>query len=511
MSTMDETRRSGMISSWVAFAVACAGAAAMALAFPKLNAAVLAPIGAAALFWAWFGLSPKRAFLVGWAAGIMYFSINFSWFGETAGKLIAPFGFFMTLGPAVGDALFGFALAGLAIAYLRRRAHPALFPLGAAGIFAFCEWLRSEGLGVLGVPFGSIGYSQVQTPFAPLGAFIGTYGITFVICLVGAYAAAALRARLSNASLVAMAAAYVVLGCACAGAWSTWPARWAAPPSFPVAVVQGNIAQSVKFDPGAFPGALRRYTSLTLGLRGTHPKLVVWPETVIIKALNLEPGLQKQFGDIAKSLDAELVVGSFDVLGRRLYNSLFFFGPNGALDAIYQKRQLVPFAEQVPGRKFLGWIPWAKNASDVSVGNSSGIVTIPGGMRIAPIICWESAFSGLNVADARDGATAIVISTDDAWFGVTAGPYQHAQIAQMRAIETGRWIVRSAATGISGIVDPQGRYVERSPLNVSTVVRGTIGQPVTTVYDSVGPKWVALICLVFYGGTLAWPRRRNLR
>ena len=163
----------------------------------------------------------------------------------------------------------------------------------------------------------------------------------------------------------------------------------------------------MKFNPGAFRGALRRYTSLTLGLRSAHPKLVVWPETVIIKALNLEPGLRKQFGGIAKTLDAELVVGSFDVLGRRLYNSLFFFNPNGAIDAVYQKRQLVPFAEQVPARRFLGWIPWAKNASDISVGDSSGIVSIGGGMRIAPIICWESAFSGLNVDDVHDGATAM--------------------------------------------------------------------------------------------------------
>jgi apolipoprotein N-acyltransferase len=495
----------------VALVVACAGAAAMAFAFPKWNATVLAPLGAAALFWSWFGLSPKRAFLVGWAAGTVYFTINFSWFGETAGKLIAPFGFFMTLGPAIGDALFGFALAGLAIAYLQRRAHPLLLPLGAAAVFAFCEWLRSEGLGVLGVPFGSLGYSQVATPFAPLGAYIGTYGVTFVLCVIGAYAAAAIRMRFAHGAIAATAIAYAAIVAVTALAWFEWPARWSAPPSFPVAVVQGNIAQSVKFDPSAFRGALDRYTSLTLTLRGTHPKLVVWPETVIIKALNLEPALRARFGSIARTLGSELVVGSFDVVDRRAYNALFFFRPDGALDAIYQKRQLVPFAEQVPGRSFLGWIPWAKNASDVSVGSSSGVVSIGAGVRIAPIICWESAFSGLNVGDIRDGATAIVISTDDAWFGVTAGPYQHAQIAQMRAIETGRWIVRSAATGISGIVDPQGRYQEQSPLDVTTVVRGTIGTPVPTVYDAIGPKWIALLCLGLYGGILAWPRRRNPR
>jgi apolipoprotein N-acyltransferase len=449
--------------------------------------------------------------LVGWAAGAVYFTINFSWFGETAGKLIAPFGFFMTLGPAIGDALFGFALAGLAIAYLRKRARPALIPVGAAAIFTFCEWLRSEGLGVLGVPFGSLGYSQVDSPLAPLGSFIGTYGITFVLCVLGAYAAAAIRTQFARQTIAATATAYILILFVTAYAWFAWPARSSPAPSFPVDVVQGNIAQSLKFTEASYRIALVRYTSLTLGLRGTHPKLVVWPETVIIKALNLEPDLQRRFGDMAKALDSELVVGSFDVRGTKLYNALFFFRPDGGLDAIYQKRQLVPFAEQVPGRRFLGWIPWAKDASDVSVGDSSGVVTLAGGVRIAPVICWESAFSGLNVGDVRDGATAIVISTDDAWFGTTAGPYQHAQIAQMRAIETGRWIVRSAATGISGIVDPKGRYEEKSPLGVTTVVRGAIGSPVTTVYDAIGPKWIALGCLGLYGGALAWPRRRNPR
>jgi apolipoprotein N-acyltransferase len=461
--------------------------------------------------------------LVGWAAGSVFFTINYAWFGETAGSLIAPFGFFMTLGPGIGDAFFGFGLAGLAIAHLQRRAPPALVPLGAAAIFAFAEWLRAEGLGVLGVPFGSLGYSAVDSPFAPLGAFVGTYGITFVLATIGAYAAYAIRMQFARPALTAAATAYLAVVVASALAWYAWPAKTYPAPTFRVAAVQGNIAQSLKFTPRAYRTALARYTSLTLGLARAHPRLIVWPETVIIKALGVGPAsmyqpadvydalaLQQRFGDLAKRVGAELVVGSFDVRAGKLYNALFFFRPDGGLDAVYHKRQLVPFAEHTPGRQFLSWIPWTANISNIEEGDASGVIDV-GGVHVGPIVCWESAFSGLVVGDARDGASALLIATDDAWFGTTAGPYQHAQIARMRAIETGRWILRSASTGISGIIAPDGRYVTSTQLNVATVVTGALGAPVPTLYDAVGPGRIALALLVLSGGIVLWPRRRAHR
>ena len=483
----------------------------MALAFPKTNVAVLAPVGAAALYWAWFGLSPKRAFLVGWAAGTVFFAINFAWFGETAGALIAPFGEFLTLGPGIGDALFGFAMPALAIALLQRRGRPDLVPLGAAAIFAFAEWFRCEGLGVLGVPFGSLGYSQVESPLAPLASYIGTYGCTFALALLGAYAAYAQRASFVPNALRPAAIAYGAVVVAVAFAWLAWPAKSLAAPTFKVAAVQGNIAQPLKFTDAAYREALARYTSLTLSLKNAHVRLVVWPETVIIHALNLDPALQVRFGALAKSVDAELVVGTIEVLNKtKGYNTLFFFRPDGGLDAVYQKRQLVPFAEHLPLRPLLGWIPWAKEVNDIGTGDDPGVVDA-NGMRVGPIICWESAFSGLNVGDVRHGAQLLAIATDDAWFGTTAGPYMHAQIAQMRALETGRWIVRAAATGISGIVAPNGLYTRNSKLEVATVVVGSVGTPVDTVYDAIGPVPVALACLAIYGGIFAWPARRRVR
>src|SRR5665213_1686646 len=120
------------------------------------------------------------------------------------------------------------------------------------------------------------------------------------------------------------------------------------------------------------------------------------------------------------------------------------------------------------------------------------------GLRFAPLICWESAFADLAYAQVRDGAQLLVVSTDDAWFGDTAGPYQHAQIAQLRAIEDGVWVVRAAATGISGIIAPDGRYVARSALDTQTIVTGLVGSPPGSPFAHFGPTPVALTLAALY-------------
>ena len=457
-----------------------------------------------------------RAFWVGWLAGTVFFAIDFWWFGETAGALIAPFGFFLALGPAIGDAFFNFAIVGALVALAagalsrRDRVSRAIVPVAAAAMYAVGEWFRSEGLGVLGVPFGSLGLTQVGSPLAPLAAFIGSYGVTFVVCAIGAYLAYAIRMRAVRGSGIDSGVAALAMLAIVALAWIAWPARELANPTTTVAAIQGNIAQKLKFTPDAFDRALARYESLTLEAAATHPQLIVWPETVIPAALNRLPALEARFAALAKKTQSELVVGTFFVEPDGEYNVLYFFRPDGGLDSIYRKRQLVPFAEHLPFARVLSWIPWAANASHFRSGTTDGITTV-GSQRLAPIICWESAFTDLVGDDVRDGATALVVATDDAWFGTTAGPYQHAQIAQMRAIETGRWIVRAASTGISGIISPRGRYTRASALDEEAVVAGEIGAPVETFYTKIGGNGVALFFAVLATSIIAWGRRDGIR
>ena len=448
--------------------------------------------------------------MIGWVAGLVFFTINYWWFGETAGKLIAPFGAFLALGPAFGDAFFGFALVGALVALAARRAPRALAPLASAAAFGFGEWFRSEGLGQLGVPFGSLAYTQVDSPLAPLAAFVGPYGLTFFICVLAAYAAYAIRLRGMREAYRDVFFAFVSAVGAVALAWSFWPARNAPAPNYIVAAVQGNIPQRIKFTPEAFYDALQRYDDLTREAAARKPRLIVWPETVIPVALNRVPSLQARFAALAKSVHAELVVGTLQSRDDGDYNALYFFRSDGGLDAVYRKRQLVPFAEHLPFARWVAWIPWSKEVSHFASGDASGVTSVHG-MRFGPVICWESAFSSLVVNDVRDGADALIVATDDAWFGTTAGPYQHAQIAQLRAIETGSWIVRAASTGISGLIAPTGRYTRRSELDETTVVSGPIGAPAPTLYAALGGAPVPFALALAYAAILIAGLRRRPR
>ncbi|MGH7727587.1 MAG: apolipoprotein N-acyltransferase [Vulcanimicrobiaceae bacterium] len=498
-----------MVSSLAPLGVALLGALALALAFPKFNASALAPIGLIGLFWAWFESSPKRAFWIGWLAGTVFFAITFAWFGETAGALIAPFGFVLALGPALGDGFFGFALVGALVATIARglrspqRAVRALAPLAAAAAFALGEWLRSQGLGPISVPFGELAYTQAASPLGPIAALCGPFGLTFALAVFGAYVAAALRPERRRGTLVDASAGVLGVLALTAIAWATWAAPHAARATMRVAAIQGNVAQSLKWSPDALGPSLERYALLTrIAARG-RPKLIVWPETVVPTVLNEQPRVERRLGALARSVHAELVAGSLLVAGGKSYNVLAFFTPDGGLDALYRKRRLVPFAERLPFKPLFAWIPWTRNVSDFSPGDSNGIVPV-GPFAIGPTICWESAFSNLFVGDVQDGATAFLISTDDAWFGTSAGPYQHAQIAQLRAIETGRWIVRAASTGISGVIAPTGRYRARSALDQEAVVLGSIGPPVETLYDRLGGPAIVLLLAALCAGYLGW-------
>ena len=182
-----------------------------------------------------------------WPGGLreFVFSIGLSWFGETAGALIAPFGFLLVNLPAPALGFFGFASSGALIPSLNRHVLPALAPTGAAASFAFCEWFRSEGLGPLGVPFASLAYTAGRSPLGPLGAYAGSFGVTFALCVPAAYS----RTRFATVSRpIATSATFAsVFALALSGAWWFWPARTAPPATTRVAAIQGNIPQTIKF------------------------------------------------------------------------------------------------------------------------------------------------------------------------------------------------------------------------------------------------------------------------
>ncbi len=474
--------------------VACA-AIVVAAAFPKFGAAWVVPFGTAGLFWVWQGSSWKGAALAGWFFGIIFFALDFAWVGHTVAHYIGVFGPFIAFGPALFEAPF-IALAGLLASAAYARMRPAAAPLAVAAAFTICEWLRS--IGVLAVPFDQLGYTQADSPLRALAAYGGTYGITFVLCVLGAYLADALRRRTWRP----LAICAIAVAVATSLAWLAWPARHLSPPRIPVAAIQGNIAQSFKWN--SLPLAVTRYTTMTRAASAANPRLVVWPETVIPTALNVDLPLLHHFADLARETHTTIVAGSIDIKRRSVYNALFVFDPHGGY-ATYDKRQLVPFAESFPGRAFLSWLPYiAALNGGITSGRVDGVYATTA-LPIAPLICWESAFADLAYAQVRDGAQLLVISTDDAWFGETSGPYLHAQIAQLRAIETGAYVVRAAATGVSGIIAPDGTWQSRARVNQQRVVTGLVGARVPTLFSRIGPTNVALAFVALYVLLFALP------
>ncbi len=456
----------------------------LSAAFPKIGAAWLAPLGAAALFWAWQQASWKRAFWVGWFAGAIFFTISCWWWSTTIATFLGVFAYIAVILGASYVAL-SWGLAGALVALAFRYARPALAPLAAALAFVCCEWLRS--VGVMGMPFAQLGYTQSDTPLRIFAAYLGTCGVTLAICVFGAYLADALHRR----TLRPFAIAFATLSLSLVVCWIFWPARSLPPPNVTVAAIQGNIAQSLKWN--SLPLALDRYTSLTREVESAHPKLILWPETVIPTILTAHPELQRRFATLATQADTTLVVGSQEERNARIYNALYLFVPGGG-EAIYEKRQLVPFAESFPGRSLLSWLPYASDIGGFAHGTDDTAYRTTS-LAIAPLICWESAFSDLAHAQLARGAQVLAISTDDAWFGTSSGPYQHAQIAQLRAVESGAYVVRAAATGISGIVAPNGDWTERAPLDTQAAIVGKIGPPVGSPFANLGPTPV----VAFFG------------
>ncbi len=489
------------------FAVAGLGAVALALAFPKPGQAWLAPLGAAALFWATGRLPWKRAFFAGWFAGAIFFVINFSWFSYTVGSFVGVFAPAIVLIPAFVQAL-SFAFAAVLWRVALQRGVRALAPAAGAAAFTVLEALRS--VGVVGIPFAQIGYSQTSTPLRVFAPYAGAYGVTFVVMALGAYVAYAIDSRRLRTAACAIALAIAAwIGC-----YAAWPARHAPQPSIRMAAIQGNVRQTLKWQPLQARDAAERYLQMAQALAPMHPQLIVLPETAIAEVLNRDAGFLGRLGTLARSMRTTIVAGSLLDAGGKQYNALYVFSPAGSLRSIYRKRQLVPFTETFPLQQYLGWLPGANLIGTLGHGHDEAVIPFDDS-SFGPLICWESAFADLVHAQVARGAQVLVIATDDAWFGTTSGTYQHAQIAQMRALENGAWTLQSASTGISGIIAPDGTWTQRSAIDERTSVIGEVGKPAGSVFAHVGPGIVIaaaallyVVCLLLGPGMQAGRRPR---
>ncbi len=253
-----------------------------------------------------------------------------------------------------------------------------------------------------------------------------------------------------------------------------WPLPGAKKPSLQVALVQGNIDQSVKWDPAWQGKTLSIYSELTRVAAREHPRLIVWPEAAVPFLLREDPR-RGMVAAMARDAGAYLLVGAPDWQAGQPWNTAFLVGPEGWMLGRYDKRHLVPFGEYVPLRQALFFVnPLAGGAiGEFASGREATVFSPPIG-RFGVVICYEAIFPH----EVRDfflgGADFLVNITNDAWFGRSAAPVQHLAMAAFRAVENRAYLVRAANTGISAIVAPDGRIVRASGLFTTAVVSGAI-------------------------------------
>jgi apolipoprotein N-acyltransferase len=240
-----------------------------------------------------------------------------------------------------------------------------------------------------------------------------------------------------------------------------------------VRLVQTNILLDQPWRPPESDNLLEDLTRLSTS-GNAKPRLLVWPETPAPFYLSGDAGFRTRMQGIARKLGAYFVLGYIDAVGEKPSNSAGLLTPQGDQIARYDKMHLVPFGEYVPLKKFLFFADSLTKEVGEFVPGSDYIVSGMDGHKISTIICYESIFPNLVRQFVKRGSSLIVLITNDGWFGQSSAPYQHLRMGIVRAVENRRYMVRTANTGISAIVDPYGRIKSQTPLGVRAVLDGSV-------------------------------------
>jgi len=279
-----------------------------------------------------------------------------------------------------------------------------------------------------------------------------------------------------------------------------------------LALVQGNIDQSRKWDPKYSADIMDIYTNLTLEAVEDFPSLVVWPETATPRAINFDRTLYRRVKELADSKGVHILLGSAqlhkfrvnDPKAARYYNSAFLIAPERSEqgDQRYDKVRLLPFGEYLPHK---AKIPWSLVGITETGGYLEGerykVLNHPQ-VALGVTICWENLFPDVVREFVRNGAQCIVNITNEAWFGKTAAPYQFLSMSVLRAVENRIYVLRCANTGISCFIDPCGRVVERiedergMDIFIPGVLIGDIVPAEKTTFYTVYGDWPVYLSFV---------------
>jgi apolipoprotein N-acyltransferase len=496
---------------WPGNLLALAGGACTTLALAPFDIWPLALLAIAIFYLGLRQLSPRQALLRGWCYGFGLFLSGTSWvyvsihdYGAASPALAG----FLTLAFCAGLGLLFALSAWLWARWLRRNDAPIADALTFAALWLAQEAFR--GWFLTGFPWLFSGYSQLHGPLAGLAPVGGMWLLSLSLALSAALLINLPRLRASKAQ---MGAGLVLL----LGPWliglalkdHAWTASKGAP--LKVAAVQGNVEQNMKWDPAQLDAQLALYRDMTLASQPAD--LIVWPETAVPVLKEFAEGYLNVMGRVAADRDAALITGvpvrqSNERGEKRYYNAITVTGWG---EGTYLKQKLVPFGEYVPLQEVLrGLIAFFDlPMSDFARGPSDQGPLQAKGLKIAPFICYEVVYPEFAAGLAAQSDLLLTVS-NDTWFGTSIGPLQHLQMAQMRALEAGRWMIRATNNGVTALIDPQGRITAQIPQFQQAVLYGEV-QPMQglTPYLQWRAWPLAALCSLLLSWAFISRRREN--
>lgn len=374
---------------------------------------------------------------------------------------------------------------------------PLLLPVLFAAQYTVAEW--GQTFTWMGVPWSRLVLGQIEMGvFKNSASLFGPYLLTFLLVLCNAYLAYLILYR-EKWRICAISAATVVVFAAVTGAIGYATAKPQAGESLVVAAVQGNIGSSQKWTSHSTQKTMEVYEKYTAEAAAAGADLVVFPETFLPYPLTESNSIGMFVRNLAIRYDVTILCGALHYGDEDRYNAMFAVYPDGSVDEeVYFKRNLVPFGEYVPWRPFIeAVLPILSDinmlSSDFAAGDGSALITTPYG-KVGGLICFDSIYERLTLDSVRDGAELLVLPTNDSWFTDSAAVYMHSGQARLRAIESGKWIVRSADTGISSVIDPRGNsHEELPPLVEGMSLTTAYVNNTRTVYSYIGNSFVYLL------------------
>ncbi|MCG7602009.1 apolipoprotein N-acyltransferase [Halomonas sp. McH1-25] len=481
---------------WMGYLAALAAGGLTTLTFSPFELWWLGPLAVGLMYIGLHDLTPGQAALRGWCYGTALFATGTSWIYVSIhdyGYTGVPLAVFLTALFAVTLALF----YAVPFWLYRRFTGPRLAFLSFAGLWVVAEVLRTYLF--TGFPWLLLGNAHVDSPLAPLAPIGGVYFLTLATALTGTLGVELLRRRWWAALPIA---ALWLIPLALPQQWTT---QGSASPR--VALLQGNLPQLMKWSAEGQRNAANTYASLTRE-QSDDVELFIWPETAL-------PMFQEQAMPVLERIQATLPPESALLTGivqrdpqGRYYNAVIGLGD---VQGDYRKEHLVPFGEYLPLDSLLRGIInfFDLPMSDFTAGEADQAPIRAAGLRIGTAICYEIIYPGL-VANRAEDADVLLTVSNDTWFGDSIGPLQHLQMARLRALENGRYVIRATNNGVTAIIDPHGEVTARAPRFETTSISDEVwAMQGLTPFTRTGswPTWLLGALLIVPG--LRWQRSRS--